>query len=125
MATLGEFLKTRRDMMGWTLAEAGDRVGISASHFHQFETGRIKTPAVELRRAIADAFGVRHLDILVAMGELSPDEIEGTGAPQNPFPHDDPRHGVVERLLVDDDLLDTVLAIIAFADRDRGVNNRK
>jgi transcriptional regulator with XRE-family HTH domain len=98
---------------------------VSKSYLSRTELGAIKLPSVEVRRRIADVLGMRHIDLLVLAGELSPDEIAGAGAARNPFPASDPRHEVIERLLADDALLETVLSLIAFADRERGVHNRK
>lgn len=62
--------------MGWTQSELADRAGINRAVLAQIETGRIKLPSAEFRRAIADALSIRHVDLLLAAGELLPDEID-------------------------------------------------
>lgn len=119
MNELGDYLRTQRELRGWSQSEAADRFGVSKSYLSRVELGAIKLPSVEVRREIARVLNIRHLDLLVKAGELSNEEIAGAGAARNPFAPDDPKYLVVERLLIDDGFLDTVLSVIAFADRDR------
>lgn len=58
------------------LAAAAD---MSKSHISAIENGRIGLPGPEVRRQLAKALGVTHLDILIAAGEIRPDEIEAAG----------------------------------------------
>lgn len=125
MNELGEYLRNQRELRGWTQADAADRFGISKSYLSRVELGAIKLPSVEIRRQIAAVLNIRHIDMLVLAGELSREEIEGSGAARNPFAPDDPRSLVVERLMIDDELLGAVLAVLAFADRERGVSQSK
>jgi transcriptional regulator with XRE-family HTH domain len=64
----------------------------------QIERGKIALPNGDLRRRLASALGVRHVDILVAAGELTADEIPREGTAPEPFPHDATKGQIVEQL---------------------------
>lgn len=109
--TLGRFIRERRDAMGWTQTELADRAGINRAVLAQIETGKIKLPSAEFRRALADALSVRHLDLLMAAGELFPHEIEDADVVPSLIA---PLIGKIERLRVADrealsQILDTML----------------
>jgi transcriptional regulator with XRE-family HTH domain len=72
---LGPYLTGLRAVRGWSITDAAARIGMSKSHLSQLEKGKIGLPNAALRRQIADAYSVRHVDILVAAGELLPEEI--------------------------------------------------
>jgi transcriptional regulator with XRE-family HTH domain len=63
-------------MRGWGVTDAAARIGMSKSHLSQLERGKIGLPSAALRRQIAEAYGVRHIDILIAAGELTSDEVD-------------------------------------------------
>lgn len=78
---LGAYIKRARERLGWTQADLAVRAGLitpsgeaNRTLIAQLETGRTKVSLPETRRAIADALGVRHLDLLVAAGELTVEE---------------------------------------------------
>lgn len=55
-------------------------VGESSSIVNRWVTGRITLPTADMRRKLARELGVRHVDILVAAGELWPSEVEERAA---------------------------------------------
>lgn len=76
--SLGDYIEKRRIELGYTSQAGFARAAkISPSHLNQIEGGKIALPNADLRRKLARALGVRHVDILVAAGELAEDEAEG------------------------------------------------
>jgi transcriptional regulator with XRE-family HTH domain len=73
-------LKAYRERLGLTQKEAAERAGTSSEYYSQIERGRIAMPNPELRRNIARALGIRHVDYLVAVGELGDWELPGFNA---------------------------------------------
>lgn len=62
-----------------------DRAGLRRSDVNAIEHGRVTLPGADKRRKLADALGIRHVDILVAAGELSEDEVPKEGEPRDLF----------------------------------------
>lgn len=81
MATpLGTYIRDRRHALGFsTQASFAEHAGINRAHLSQIEGGKIALPNPDLRRRIASALGVSHLDVLVAAGELGRDEVRRAG----------------------------------------------
>jgi transcriptional regulator with XRE-family HTH domain len=86
MNGLGAYVARRREQLGLTQQELAERVGVRRDTIAQIET-RTKLPGADVRRRLAAALGVRHVDLLIAAGELSPEEIAGT---PGRWPTDDP-----------------------------------
>lgn len=61
------------------------------------ESGRIKLPSTDIRRRLAAALGVSHLDLLVAAGEITEQEL-GTTVGLVEVAPDDPREAFIERV---------------------------
>ena len=78
MATsLGTYIRDRRIALGFrTQGDFAITAGINRAHLSQIESGKIALPNADLRRKLASALGVSHVDILVAAGELEPEEVE-------------------------------------------------
>lgn len=74
-APLGDYIKTRRAELGLGQAQVGDSAGITKSHMSQIESGKIALPNADIRRRLAKALGVSHLDLLVAAGEITRAEL--------------------------------------------------
>lgn len=72
---LGRAIRYYREAQGVSLAELGDRAGISASYLNRIELGERLAPSLPIIKNIADALNVP-LEHLI---ELS---IESTGEPQ-------------------------------------------
>jgi transcriptional regulator with XRE-family HTH domain len=61
---LGEFLKTRREMLGWTQRSLAQKLGVEASHVAFIETGRRK-PSLKLVARLADSLGLDRQEVLL------------------------------------------------------------
>jgi transcriptional regulator with XRE-family HTH domain len=72
---LAAYVAQRRRVLGLTQQALADRAGVTRDVVAQIESGKSKLPVPENRRRLAEALGVRHVDLLVAAGELAPDEI--------------------------------------------------
>lgn len=73
---LGPFIKIRRGELGMSQAALADAIGLGRSHMAQIENGKIAFPSADVRRRIAGALKVRHVDLLVAAGELNKEEVD-------------------------------------------------
>lgn len=78
--TLGQYIRSRREAMGITLTAAAERMGIHKGTVSMIELDKIGLPNPDHRRKIAKLLGVSHLDLLVAAGEISADEVTAAGA---------------------------------------------
>lgn len=63
-----------------TQGELAERAGINRAHLSQIESGKIALPNADLRRKLATALGVSHLELLVVAGEIEPEEVQQAGA---------------------------------------------
>lgn len=72
---LAKWIVGMREMRGWKQSELADRAGITRQDMNAIEKGRIALPGADKRRKLASALGIRHVDFLVAIGELSPEEV--------------------------------------------------
>jgi transcriptional regulator with XRE-family HTH domain len=72
---LGGFVRRRRVELGLTQEVVADAAGIGRSHLSQIESGKIGLPNAGIRRHLATVLQVRHVDLLVAAGELDDDEV--------------------------------------------------
>jgi len=88
---IGQFIRKRRARLGWTQERLSEETGISRARIAQIEGGRVALPGADFRRRLADSLGVSHLDLLVAAGEITRDEL-GTATGVVTIDPDDPRH---------------------------------
>src|SRR4051794_32112214 len=95
---LGNYIVAAREQRGWNQTEFAERANIKRAHLAQIERGKIALPSGDLRRRLASALDVRHVDILVAAGELTADEIPREGAAPEPFPHDATKRQIVQQI---------------------------
>lgn len=98
-AGLGAYIRNVREQRMWTQDDLAAKVGTTRAYISQIESGRTKLPNADLRRRLAAALGLRHIDLLIAAGEINADEVSTT-TPTVAFPHDPRRQQVVERLAV-------------------------
>lgn len=106
---LGGYIQRRRDELGLNQTELAKRADIKRAHFSQIEGGHISLPSAEIRRRLADALKVRHVDLLVAAKELTSAEVPVEGAEREPFPRD-PLKADAVRIIADLDDFNTQLA---------------
>lgn len=71
---IGGYIRGARERRGITQSELADLAGIPRPHLSDIERGRIALPNADLRRRLAAALGVSHVDLLVAAGELTQEE---------------------------------------------------
>jgi transcriptional regulator with XRE-family HTH domain len=64
MNKLGEYLKTRREVLGLTQRALAQKLGVEASHVAFIESGRRK-PSLKLVARIADTLGLDRQELLV------------------------------------------------------------
>lgn len=87
--SLATYIAGLRRLRGLTQVALAERASVSRDVIAQIESGKSKLPVPENRRKLAAALGVRHVDLLVAAGELDADEI--TSQPQPAYPADEVR----------------------------------
>lgn len=71
---LGRLVRQKRQELGLTQVEMADAIGISQAYLSSMERGAVRMPDVEIRRRLADVVRMSHLELLIAIEELSPDE---------------------------------------------------
>ena len=75
---LGSLIRNQRMDLNLTQVEVADRVGISQTYLSNLERGRVHLPDVDVRRRLAEALRLSHVDILIAAGELDAHELPGS-----------------------------------------------
>jgi transcriptional regulator with XRE-family HTH domain len=101
MDTFADFVRARRETLGMTGVDLATQADLTKSEVSAIENGRIKLPGADKRRRLARALRMRHVDLLVAAGELAPDEVPGT---TQTAPASDPTRDRLEHLLAQFDL---------------------
>lgn len=81
---IGELVRERRLALGLSQVELARRSGISQTYLSNMERGRVQLPDVEVRRRLAEALRMSHVDLLVAAGELEPHELPGNAEAVKP-----------------------------------------
>lgn len=71
---LGSYIRDERERRGWTQTELAEKAGVPKQTVNRLETGTTKLPGALIRRQLADALGVQHLDLLIAAGEITVEE---------------------------------------------------
>lgn len=94
---LRAFVQTRRTILGLTQKELAEAAGINQPTISDIERGQTKLPNADIRRRLAAALGVSHLDLLVAAGEITEQEL-GTTVGLVEVAPDDPRQDFIRRL---------------------------
>jgi transcriptional regulator with XRE-family HTH domain len=83
---LGAAVRRLRNDRGWTQTRLAAEVETTPAYISQIESGKPAVPNAGLRRRLATALGVRHIDLLVAAGELTDDEVPSTSRPASDEP---------------------------------------
>jgi len=76
---IGVYIKRVREERGLTQRQLAELADTSAAYVSQIEGGKVAWPGADIRRRIAKALNVSHLSLIVAAGELEPDEIAAAG----------------------------------------------
>lgn len=76
---MGDFVRDKRERSGMTQRALAIKAGIPQPALSDIERGKTKLPNADLRRKLAAALGVAHLDLLIAAGEITDDEIAKSG----------------------------------------------
>jgi transcriptional regulator with XRE-family HTH domain len=74
--TLGKFIKEKRDALGINQSELARVSGVLRETINRIENNKTMLPSADSRRRLARALNVRHIDLLVAAGELTEDEVD-------------------------------------------------
>ena len=74
--TLGEFVKERREAFGLNQSALSRNSGVLRETINRIENNKTMLPSADTRRRLAKALNVRHIELLVAAGELTEDEID-------------------------------------------------
>lgn len=72
---LSRYVIQRREELHLAQSELADKAGLPRAYVNALETGRIGLPNAERRRLLADVLRVRHIDLLIAADEVTPDEV--------------------------------------------------
>lgn len=121
MSDLGDYIRTVRERRGLEVQDLASEIGRYPSWVSELERGRRKTiPEPEELRSIAGSLGVSVVDLLIASGYLTRDDVYAAQAERNPFPTGTSSHELVDRLLGDDrglvDVVDSIMALTVRAD---------
>jgi len=71
---MGAYVRSHRQARGWTQEDLAARAGVTQPTLSDIERGKNILSSPDIRRRLATALGVSHLDLLVAAGELTPAE---------------------------------------------------
>jgi len=74
--TLGDFIREKREALGMNQTELWRASGVPRETINRLENNKTQLPFADSRRRLAKALNVRHVDLLVAAGELTEDEID-------------------------------------------------
>lgn len=81
---LADLVQARRRMLGLTQAELAERAGVSQTYISNLERGRNQLPKVQIRRQLAQALRMSHIDLLIAAGEMDRHELPGSAEAVRP-----------------------------------------
>jgi transcriptional regulator with XRE-family HTH domain len=77
---LGEVVRSRRQVLGMSQTELAGKVGVTQTYISNMELDRVQLPNVEIRRNLAEALRMSHLELLMAIGEIQASEVPGAAA---------------------------------------------
>lgn len=99
---LGDYLKNERMKRSWTQVQLADMAGVPKQTINRLENGKTNLPGPQIRRQIAEALGVPHIELLVAAGEITADE---AGIPDDPRSEAERRLSPLIAEIGDDDIV--------------------
>lgn len=116
MSGMGTYVWERRTQAGLNQRALGDLSGVDRSYLAQIESGRIALPGADIRRRLAKALGVTHLDLLIAAGEITEGEVVVSGVSGVvEVDSDDPRTvyaEIIQRIPIKSQTFKTIRAVI-------------
>ena len=74
--SLAVFARARREALGLTQEQVAEQLAVKRTYYLGIELGNNKLPRPEIRRKLAEILRVRHLDLLVAAGQLTAQEAD-------------------------------------------------
>lgn len=79
MRTLGGYIRDYLDRTGLSQTELSARSNVPRVTINRLVKEKTALPDADTRRKLARAMGVSHLNILVAAGEIEPEEVQAAG----------------------------------------------
>ena len=83
---LGAFVRARRQRLGLTTVALADLAGISQPYLSNIERGKNRLPSEAVRRRLAAVLGTTNLEMLVAAGEVTQEDLAGLPSSAPPAP---------------------------------------
>lgn len=77
--TLARLIKEKREDRGWSQRLLAETAGIPQPALSDIERGQTKLPNPDVRRRLARVLGLSHLDLLIAAGEITEEELREAG----------------------------------------------
>lgn len=74
-STLAGFVRDRRDVLDLTQTELARKAGVPRTTVNRVEKGITKLPEADVRRKLARALHVTHIELLIAAGQITAEEI--------------------------------------------------
>lgn len=71
---LASFVKRQRERLGLSQERLSEKIDMSSGYISSLETNKINTPEHPTRRRLAEELGVSEIDLLIAAGELEPED---------------------------------------------------
>lgn len=71
----GPAIRRRREELRLNQTELARAADVNRAHLSEVERGKIKLPSADFRRRVAKALGMTHVELLIAAGELSIEEV--------------------------------------------------
>lgn len=121
--TLGSYVTEKRESLGLNQTELSNRANVPRTTVNRIENGTTQLPSADIRRRLAAALGVSHLDLLVAAGEITEQEL-GTTVGIVEHDPDDPRQRFIrrlERLRWTDGMARSLEWVIGTLEREQGI----
>lgn len=72
---LGSLVRKRRDELGLSLRQLGERIGITDTTIMRIESGAIRSPRGDVLRALAEGLDLPLADLFAAAGYATPNEL--------------------------------------------------
>ncbi len=82
---LGQLINGARQDKRWTQKDLAEESGASLETIKRYENGKIKDPDSELVRSIIKALGISVLEIPIALGHVTREELDLPPAPARTF----------------------------------------